>query len=221
VRKFLLAAVAAAAFGGVGAAQASTFTYSLNTILGGTLTPTSFNYGTVTVTDNTSNTNAVNFTIDLFGTGSKIQEFDFNTVGNLNNATFTAFSTLYGNLTVDHDPNAVQADGYSTGKFDVSTPENGSFGNVSDPLSFTLTAVKNGSTVDLNASDFNVTDTSGILYNAVHIGNCVAGTLGCATGQSIWVGSGPGVTVPEPLSLALLGSGVFGIGMVKRRRRVA
>jgi hypothetical protein len=227
VRKLLLAAVAAAAFGGVGVANATpqpaTFTYTLNTILGNPLTPTSFNYGTVTVSDNTTNTNAVDFTISLFGTGSKIQEFDFNTIGALANATFTAVSGTYGTLTVLNDPNQIQADGYTGGKFDVSTPSNGSFGNVVDPLTFTLTAKDTSNhTIDLNASNFDVKDTAGVLYNAVHIGNCAAGTQGCPTGQSIWVGSGPGTTtVPEPMSLALLGSGFAAVGMLKRQRKLA
>jgi hypothetical protein len=225
VRKFLLAAVAAAALGGVGAANATpqptTFTYTLNTILGNPLVPTSFNYGTVTVSDNTTNTNAVDFSISLFGTGAKIQEFDFNTISALANATFTAVSGTYGTLTVLNDPNLVQADGYTGGKFDVATPSNGSFGTVVDPLTFTLTAKNGSTTINLDAANFDVKDSGGVLYNAVHIGNCAAGTFSCSTGQSIWVGSGPAVAAPEPMSLALLGSGLAAVGMLKRRRQTA
>jgi hypothetical protein len=227
VRKVLLAAVAAVAFGGVGVANANTYTYYLNTIINGSLTTTNFNYGTVTVSDNTSNPNAVDFTINLFGTGAKIQEFDFNTNTSFSGYNLTAYSTVYGDLGVGYSANAVKADGYSTGKFDLSTPDNGSNGTVYDPLTFTLTA-DNGdwrhpAPVNLDASFFDIKDSSNKLYNAVHIGNCAVGTNACATGQSIWVGANGTIPTPapEPMSLALLGSGLAAVGMLKRRRQVA
>src|SRR4051812_25560928 len=158
-----LAGICALAF--ASSASATTFTYDLNIIVGGTLSlsPNNYLYGKVTVSDDLSDSKAVDFTIDLgaagAGSGEKIQEFDFNvsSLGIVQNTTdFYAYSTTLNRyLSVGYSPNGEQADGYTTGKFDLVTPEDGSFGNVIEPLKFVLTAYNRSNKIDLNASFFN------------------------------------------------------------------
>ncbi|MFL5252963.1 MAG: hypothetical protein ACJ8AI_08720 [Rhodopila sp.] len=145
----------------------STYTYNLDSAfmnVGGVtkavLAPSS--YGKVIIADDLNDTKAVKFTIDLTGTGQKIQEVDFNTVAALASATFaaTAVDGSSTTLTVANKQDAVQADGYTTGKFDVEMPKNGSFGNVVELLSFVLKATN----LDLDASNFLALDTNGSLY---------------------------------------------------------
>jgi hypothetical protein len=109
--------------------------------------------------------------------------------------------------------NAIQADGYSTGKSDIDVPDHGNLGNAGDSYTFT-TALQFGSTsINLNPADFAFMDSSSKLYNAVHMGNPNP------SGDSIWVGSGP-ATVPEPASLAMLGFGLAALGFVRSRKAI-
>jgi hypothetical protein len=178
-------------------------------------------YGKVIIADDLNDTKAVKFTIDLTGTGQKIQEVDFNTVAALASATFaaTAVDGSSTTLTVANKQDAVQADGYTTGKFDVEMPKNGSFGNVVEPLSFVL----NATNLDLDASNFLALDTNGSLYVAVHIAACIATTYACDLGGSIWAVSDPvdvaQVDAPEPASIGLLAAGIIGMDIMNRRRR--
>jgi PEP-CTERM motif-containing protein len=197
-------------------ANATPITYQLNTVLGGTLTSSAASYGTVTYADGV-NTNTVNVTIALNGSGQKIQEFIFN-YNDTKCSNSTAFSLTGDVSTYSINENGTQADGYSAGKFDVQTPQNGNIGT--QPITFNIALAG----TNLDPGDFNFLDSSGKLYNAVHVGNCGTSTCqpnGLTNGDaSIWLGSAPASTsVPEPASVALLGLGMIGTGVIARRRQ--
>ena len=219
MKRLLLGGMAALVLGvgaPMGASQAAIITYDLNEIIAGgsTLTPTP-SFGTVTFSDNSSDANKVDVSVSLNGTGQKALSFYFN----YNEATFnssTAFVLTGGVTSLINSQNNEQADGYTAGKFDVQTPATGNGGT--EPLNFTIALAGH----DLNPSDFNFKDSSGHLFNAVHIGNCgteVCTPAGLNGDASIWVGSGSAITVPEPASILLLGSALLPMAVLRRRQR--
>jgi hypothetical protein len=206
--------------GAIQPASAATMSYALDTILGGTLTPSAFNYGTFTYADNANG--SVDFTIDTNPTGERVQEvfLNYNDTRFSNATSFTVTGDVTSFQTKENNQ---QADGYSSGKFDIQLPSNGNIGFA--PITFNIALASQTLTI----ADFEFIDTSNSLYNAVHLGACGSNVPGCPSGQSIWVG-GDGLTttqfnnkseVPEPTSMALFGVGVIGLGMLRRRMRPA
>jgi len=200
----------------MGSSRAAVISYDLNEIIAGgtTLTPTP-SFGTVTFSDNVSNANKVDVSISLNGTGQKALAFYFN----YNEASFgssTPFTVSGGVSTLANSMNNEQADGFTGGKFDIQTPATGNGGT--EPLNFTIALAG----TDLNPADFNFTEPSGHLFNALHIGNCGDETCtpaGLNGEASIWVGSGPATSVPEPASILLLASALLPLAVLRRRNR--
>lgn len=182
-------------------AGAAVYTYQLNSVLN-QLTPTS-GWGSVTISDSTADTVIIDLSLtDSDGSDDRIQSLYLNLSGCSASSTFSTSPALGA----DFDCDKQQADGYSAGKFDVVIPDNGNWGSAT---SVTLTGT------GLDASDFNLFDTSGKLYLAVHLGRIDS------QDNSIWLGAGvgrPPGQLPEPAVLGLLGLGLAGIAAVRRRR---
>jgi hypothetical protein len=217
MKTFLTGGIAATALLALtmGGSQAAVISHDLNTIInGGSSLSSTASFGTITISDNATDANKLDFSINLVGTGEKALSVYLN----YNDATFSnssAFVFTGGVTTRAISENSQQADGYTAGKFDIQTPATGNGGF--EPLNFTVAL----SGTDLNPSMFDFTDTSGKLFAAVHIGNCGASTCTPgATGEaSIWVGAGPSTSVPEPGSLMLLASGLLPLAFLRRRQQ--
>jgi hypothetical protein len=196
-------------------------------------------YGTITITDNASDSNNVDVTVNLTGAGTtRVQEFWLNLdpiltalidAGLLVTPTDTYFSAYVGATSVgavyDADslgsPNTVAI-------FDLNIPDGSNLGW--EPITVVVGLAIDGVIYNLKPEDFRFAAPLGgkNLYAEVHIGSCSEEWTECLNnGGSIKVGalsstgtpangSGP---LPEPGTLSLFGLGILGGLFAYRRRR--
>lgn len=194
------------------AARASTFTFTLNcTIVDATTCTPGGNFGTIELTDNG---NVVDFKITLLTLNVDAIALNWDTTqgGALPIDTRWSTPALPGvNITSGTDNQG------PTMRFDIRiNPDNNP--TPSNPLLFSLLLDSGGTNID--AAYFNVKDDVNQTYGAVRVLN--ATNTGPAYGalDSLTIGT-TAATVPEPATLALLGTGIIGLTMSIRRKRRA
>jgi hypothetical protein len=195
--------------------HAATFTSQLNCpVVGGSVcTSTTASYGTVTFSDTAT---GVNIGIGL-GTGLTVQDINFN----YTSASVVPITASINGTTVavTNTPNSVILNGSGNyGFFDVSIPSTGTLTTYGSNFTVNLTTTLTATNI------FNSLDTQGNFDFALHLQNCGPNSGTCQPGQtgnnSLVVGEVPGTNspVPEPTSIALLGTGMAGLAAMLRRR---
>jgi hypothetical protein len=216
--KFLfLVGLLAAGWVMIGAASgsAATLILPLNLIFSGLTPPCSSPWGTATFTDVGSNKVELTLQANLSSCGGAfISKWYFNLDPALNPSSlsfsFVSKSGTFTNPSISTGVNAFKADG--DGKFDIrfefATKSGNRFDNT-DSIKYSITGPSG-----FDALDFNFVSVpaggEGTFRTAAHIQGF---------GDSGWAGDGPDVRrVPEPGTLALMGTAVAGALTVRVRR---
>jgi hypothetical protein len=207
--KYLISFFTVILFTGLSYVNSKAITYDLDcTITGVATCDSSETFGTISFTDNG---NYVDVEIELVGDGvHRVQSIYLNYDPELfdSDDLFLTIPAGYGVVNVE---DYIKPDGYGRA-FDLMIPKPPP-GNLGfEPVSFSIALAG----VDLDPENFGFLDELGNIYTAVHIGN-----YGDAPGQpgrnSIWVGSSGDGQIPEPDTIILIGIGLFGFGIYKRR----
>lgn len=196
----------------------------------------------VTITENTSMTNSVNWLIDLnspYHPDIKLHELYFNLVGDASDYSFWGFDPTSWTVT---SPASVQGANGASGTtflFESNDENPGTDITNNQSLSFSMTKIDGSElTVDdfTNADDWDATDSDlnvdDILTQiAAHVGGLrdvgadIGDTEGSGFAQGYFIGT-PGTvppppnqsTVPEPSAILLLGFGLIGVAGIGRRK---
>lgn len=188
-------------------------------VIGGTVcaSPTA-SYGTLIFAPD-NNGQSVDITVSL-AAGLTIQQIVFNTDPIFDTHTFAA--TIGGSaVSLEHAPDAVTLKGSGNfSGFDIGIPNNGTLTGFGNNFTIVLTDTTTPGSI-INPQDITSFTNQG-LNAAVHLQNCGPNAGTCLPGQtgnnSLAVGELVTTTVPEPISMALLGSGLLGLGLVRRFR---
>lgn len=128
--------------------------------------------------------------------------FGFNLAG----AAITSANILTPvNLSTFHVGSGTTSPDFGTFAYYFDIPGNGTSGNVAGPLTFTVSRASGVALTDFNAN------AAGYLF--------VADILNAQGGTGLSAVSGP--VVPEPISSALVGTGILGLLLFRRRVRRA
>ena len=168
-------------------------------------------FGTITLTQLTSSSVGVDVSLNtnysFVDTGSH-QSFGFNLTSGLPTATIAvstagfAPASAFSNGTAGSFAYAIACTGCGSGG---SSPIHG-------PLDFTV-SVATGS---LSVTDF-VANAAGFTFAADVIGPNATGATFTGLVESNGTASGRSPTVPEPLSLSLVGGGLLALGLLRKR----